>query len=193
MAQANPGEQDPNTQAGTRSHQNPGGQQQAKPIEEKHLNDDATNRQEPSAHPKREPQHEPGFEAKHQKEAAKDDPNKRYKQGSQADEANARNQARDELAAHEDQKGQRAERAKLARPSSTGRPPSRRPRSASTSELRHSEPDPDAEPAGEPGEAQHCDGEQDPVMHVASVGERKANQRPAQDREGRRPLIRARG
>ena len=115
MAQANPGEQDPSTQAGTRSHQNPGGQQQTKPIEEKHLADPAEGRPEPSAHPERAPQHQPGYEAKHQKEAAKDDPNKRHKQGSQADEANARNQARDELNAHEDQKGQRAERAKPAR------------------------------------------------------------------------------
>ena len=109
MAQANPGEQDPNTQAGTRSHQNPGGQQQAEPIEKKHLADPAEGRPEPSANPERAPQHQPGFEAKHQKEAQKDDPNKRHKQGSQADEANARNQANDDLDAQEAQKGQRAE------------------------------------------------------------------------------------
>jgi hypothetical protein len=96
---------------------NPGEQQQAKPIEEKHLNDEATGRQEPSAHPDRPPQHQPGYEAKHAKEAAKDDPNKRHKQGSQADEANARNQANDDLDAQEAQKGQRAEgkRAHTAR------------------------------------------------------------------------------
>ena len=69
MAQANPGEQDPSTQTGTRSHQNLGGQPQAKPIEEKHLADEATGRPEPSANPERAPQHQPGFEAKHQKEA----------------------------------------------------------------------------------------------------------------------------
>jgi len=114
MAQANPGEQDPNTQTGTRSHQNMGGQQQPKPIEEKHLADEATGRPEPSAHPERPPQHQPGFEAKHQKEAAKDDPNKRHKQGAQADEATARNQANDDLESEERQKGQRAERAKTA-------------------------------------------------------------------------------
>lgn len=78
------------------------------PIEPKHLNDEAMNKHEPSAHPKREPQHEPGFEAKHQKEAHKDDPNKQHKQGSQADEATARNQARDDLEAADTQKGKRA-------------------------------------------------------------------------------------
>ena len=114
MAQANPGEQDPNTQAGTRSHSNPGGQQQAEPIEKKHLADPAEGRPEPSANPERAPQHQPGFEAKHAKEAAKDDPNKRHKQGAQADEANARNQANEDLDSEERQKGQRAERAKTA-------------------------------------------------------------------------------
>ena len=69
--QHNPGEQDPSTQAGTRSHQNPGGQPQAKPIEEKHLADPAEGRPEPSANPERAPQHTPGFEAKQQKEAEK--------------------------------------------------------------------------------------------------------------------------
>lgn len=122
MAQANPGEQDPSTQTGTRSHQNPGGQPQAEPIEKKHLADDATGRQEPSANPERAPQHQPGFEAKHQKEAAKDDPNKRHKQGSQADEATAANQARDDIDAEETKKGQRARTARAKQHVKTAKP-----------------------------------------------------------------------
>ena len=118
MAQANPGESPADTQAGTRSHQNMSDNKQTKePIEKKHLADDATGRPEPSANPERAPQHQPGYEAKHEKEAAKDDPNKRHKQGAQADEATARNQANDDLDAQEAQKGQRAEgkRAHTAR------------------------------------------------------------------------------
>jgi hypothetical protein len=50
-----------------------------KPIEEKHLADDATGRPEPSAHPERAPQHQPGYEAKQKAEEAKAKPKDEHK------------------------------------------------------------------------------------------------------------------
>jgi hypothetical protein len=44
------------------------------PIEPKHLADEATGKQEPSANPERAPQHTPGFEAKQKAEADKAKP-----------------------------------------------------------------------------------------------------------------------
>jgi len=111
MAQANPGESDPKTQTGTRSHQNMGDDKQAKPIEEKHLNDEATGRQEPSAHPKRAPEHEPGFEQKHQKEAREEAHKRPASMRSQADDSMAKIEADEDV---DNEKTQKANRTKAS-------------------------------------------------------------------------------
>jgi hypothetical protein len=110
--QANPGEQDPSTQAGTRSHQNPGGQPPAKPIEPKHLADEATGRPEPSANPKRAPQHEPGFEEKHQKEAQKETHKRPASERSQTDDSMAKIDADRDVDANKTQKANRTHPAR---------------------------------------------------------------------------------
>jgi hypothetical protein len=112
-------------QPGTQNPQNwaqgPGGTQQPyEPIEPKHRDDEASGRQEPSAHPQRAPEHQPGYEAKHQKEAKgakQDDAHHR----SQADDAAAEREARDDEDTLHRQKGQRAHTA--ARKSDTKRSP----------------------------------------------------------------------
>lgn len=93
-------------------HQSPGGApiqpgQTYETPEPKRRADDATNRQEPSKNPERAPEHQPGYEAKHQKEAKQhgkqDDANRR----SQADDAAAEREAHDDLDAHHTQKANR--------------------------------------------------------------------------------------
>lgn len=113
--QPNPGESPANTQTGTRSHQNMGDDQgkQAKPIEEKHLNDAATGKQAPSAHPKRAPEHEPGYEAKHRKEAEKEGEHKKSASDrSQADDSMAKIDADRDVEATKTQKANRTHPAR---------------------------------------------------------------------------------
>jgi hypothetical protein len=102
----------PGTQQPQNWAQGPGGTQQPyEPIEPKHRADEASGRQEPSAHPQRAPEHQPGYEAKHQKEAKgqkhQDDAHHR----SQADDAAAEREARDDEDTLHRQKGQRAHTA----------------------------------------------------------------------------------
>jgi len=97
------GHQSPGTPPGTTTYET---------LEPKRRADDATNRQEPSANPERAPEHQPGYEAKHQKEAGKqskqDDANRR----SQADDSKAKIEADDELDAHHTQKANRTRPAR---------------------------------------------------------------------------------
>jgi hypothetical protein len=102
------GHHPPGTQQPQNWAQGPGGTQQPyEPIEPKHRADEASGRQEPSAHPERAPEHQPGYEAKHQKEAKggkhQDDAHHR----SQADDAAAEREANDDLRAQHDQKANR--------------------------------------------------------------------------------------
>ncbi len=96
------GHQSPGTPPGTTTYETP---------EPKRRADDATGAQEPSKNPERAPEHQPGYEAKHQKEAKqgerKDDANRR----SQADDGKAQIDARDDEDALHRQKGQRAHTA----------------------------------------------------------------------------------
>jgi hypothetical protein len=98
----------PGTQQPQNWAQGPGGTQQPyEPIEPKHRDDEASGRQEPSANPQRAPEHQPGYEAKHQKEAkgAKQHDDAHHR--SQADDADAERQANDDLRAQHDQKANR--------------------------------------------------------------------------------------
>ena len=92
-------------QPGTQNPQNwaqgPGGTQQPyEPIEPKHRDDEASGRQEPSAHPQRAPEHQPGYEAKHQKEAKQQSKQDDAHHRSQADDSKAEIEANDELDVH---------------------------------------------------------------------------------------------
>ena len=96
------GHQSPGTPPGTTTYETP---------EPKRKAEGAGDQPEPNAHPKRAPEHEPGYEAKHQKEAKqgerKDDANRR----SQADDGKAQIDARDDEDTLHRQKGQRAHTA----------------------------------------------------------------------------------
>ena len=73
-----------------------------------------TGRQEPSANPERAPEHQPGYEAKHQKEAkgAKQQDDAHHR--SQADDSKAEIEANDDLRAQHDQKANRTRRRPLS-------------------------------------------------------------------------------
>lgn len=107
------GHQSPGTPPGTTTYET---------LEPKRRADDTTGQQELSAHPKRAPEHEPGYEAKHQKEAQggkrQDDANRR----SQADDSKAQIDARDDEDALHRQKGQRAHTAARKLEVKRGRP-----------------------------------------------------------------------
>jgi hypothetical protein len=122
------GHQPPGTQQPQNWAQGPGGtQQEYQPPEQKRRADDKSGQQEPSASPKRAPEHTPGYEAQQQKKEGKgkpgemqegeykdeEDRNTRVKQAgrSQADDAQAQNEARNDERALHDQKGQRARTA----------------------------------------------------------------------------------
>ena len=94
-----------------RPSRNTRGQQPYEPIEPKHRADEASGRQEPSANPQRAPEHQPGYEAKHQKEAkgAKQHDDAHHR--SQADDAAAQREAKDDEDTLHRQKGQRAHTA----------------------------------------------------------------------------------
>ena len=106
------GHHPPGTQQPQNWAQGPGGTQQPyEPIEPKHRADEASGRQEPSANPQRAPEHQPGYEAKHQKEAkgAKQHDDAHHR--SQADDAAAQREAKDDEDTLHRQKGQRAHTA----------------------------------------------------------------------------------
>ena len=122
------GHHSPGTQQPQNFAQGPGGaQQEYKPIEPKRRDDEASGRQEPSANPKRAPEHTPGYEAQQQKKEGKDrdknrqegdykdeqDRNTRVMQGgrSQADVGDEELDAKDDEKTLHGQKGQRARTA----------------------------------------------------------------------------------
>ena len=104
------GHQSPGTPPGTTTYETP---------EPKRKAEGAGDQPEPNAHPKRAPEHEPGYEAKHQKEAGKqDDANRR----SQADDSKAKIDADDELDAHHTQKANRTRASSSKQHVRRGRP-----------------------------------------------------------------------
>jgi hypothetical protein len=97
-------------------HQTPGGAaiqpgQTYETPEPKRRADDATNRQEPSKNPERAPEHQPGYEAKHQKEAKGQKQHDDAHHRSQADDHQAEVDARNDENALHQQKGVRARTA----------------------------------------------------------------------------------
>jgi hypothetical protein len=81
--------------------------------EPKRRADEAAGRQEPSANPKRAPQHQPGYEERMRKEGKAQDPERQDDavRRSQADDGKAEIDAKDDEDALHRQKGQRARTA----------------------------------------------------------------------------------
>jgi hypothetical protein len=109
------GHQSPGTPPGTTTYETP---------EPKRKAEGAGDQPEPNAHPKRAPEHEPGYEAKHQKEAGKqDDANRR----SQADDSKAKIDADHDADAGKTQRANRTHPARAKQHVKTAKPKAKKP------------------------------------------------------------------
>ena len=111
MAQANPGEQDPSTQTGTRSHQNMGDNHRPSRSRRSTSPRRPSGRRSRQRQPKRAPEHNPGFEDKHKKEAREEAHKRPASMRSQADDSAAKIEADEEV---DNEKTQKANRTKAS-------------------------------------------------------------------------------